>query len=156
MATAIPSLADLVEMISPSVIRIDTESGIGSGVIIETDVSDGSALVLTAHHVIDRASYIEVKVYDSETFNGTVVGIDETRATALIRICCDVGFPPLRLGDASVVKTGSDVIAIGYAQGFLLEGRATVTQGIVSAVRYSTEFKRWEIQTDAPLNPGNS
>jgi serine protease Do len=113
-------------------------------------------LVLTAHHVIDRASYIEVKVYDSETFNGTVVGIDETRATALIRICCDVGFPPLRLGDASVVKTGSDVIAIGYAQGFLLEGRATVTQGIVSAVRYSTEFKRWEIQTDAPLNPGNS
>jgi S1-C subfamily serine protease len=156
IATATPSLVDIVKRISPSIVRIDTESGMGSGVIIENNVSDGSALVLTAFHVINRASFIEVRVFDSETFDGNVVGVDTRRDTALIRICCHVGFSPLAVGNTDVVKTGSDLYAVGYPIGNLLQGRATVTQGIVSAVRYNTEFARWEIQTDAPLNPGNS
>ena len=156
VATATPSLVDLVDRARPSVARIDTESGMGSGVIIETNEADGSALVITAFHVVDRASFILVTVFDSQTFDGTLLGVDMPRDIALVRICCDPGFPSLELGDASVVKTGSEVIAVGYPSGFLLEGRATGTTGIVSAVRYNTEFNRWEIQTDAPINPGNS
>ena len=60
----------------------------------------------------------------------------------------------LPFGDASMVAVGSDVIAIGYALG--IEGPATVTRGIVSAIRYQSEFDRWVIQSDAPINPGNS
>jgi hypothetical protein len=46
------------------------------------------------------------------------------------------------------------VIAIGYALG--LEGPATVTRGIVSAIRYMSDADRWVVQTDASINPGNS
>ena len=61
--------------------------------------------------------------------------------------------PPVR-GNAAALQPGDEVVAIGYALG--LPGQATVTQGIVSAVRYDSAYRSDVIQTDAAINPGNS
>ncbi len=147
-----PSLAEMVEQVKPGVVRINASSGVGSGVVLEAR-DDGSGLVLTNYHVVGDAYRIDVLVGDSRTFRGKVVGFDETRDVAVLEICCDQ-FHPLRFSGRDEVTPGSEVVAIGYALG--LAGNATVTRGIVSAVRYHPALKAWVIQTDASINPGNS
>jgi len=133
---------------------VNTNLGVGSGVIFETDASDRSALLLTNYHVIEGASQVTVVVNDEETYAGIILGVDDVRDLAVVRICCSVNFRALTFGDVSLVKVGSEVIAIGYALG--LGGPATVTRGIVSAIRYDEDAARSVIQTDASINPGNS
>ena len=135
-------------------VRIDTNLGSGSGVIFETNASDGSALVITNYHVIEGNSSISVLINDSTSYAGVLLGIDPLRDLAVVRICCDADSQSLPFGEASEVEVGDEVIAIGYALG--LQGEATVTRGIVSAIRYDGDSDRWVIQTDAPINPGNS
>ena len=71
----------------------------------------------------------------------------------MVKICCG-SFSKLPFGDADSLEPGDEVIAIGYALG--LSGEATITRGIVSAVRYDDSHQSDVIQTDAALNPGNS
>jgi S1-C subfamily serine protease len=155
LATNIPnmSVSDLVKEIRPSVVRINTNTGTGSGVIINTNF-DGSAHLLTNYHVIEGTSSISIVVNDLEQYTGILLGTDALRDLAVIRICCSEDFQERPLADASTVLTGDEVVAIGYALGY--EGVATVTTGIVSALRYEKKWDRWVIQTDAPINPGNS
>jgi S1-C subfamily serine protease len=127
--------------------------GSGSGVIFETNATDGSALVLTNFHVIEGASRVDVVVNDRITHVGAIQGTDPARDLAVVRICCG-GFQAAPFGDAAGLKVGAEVVAIGYALG--IPGSATVTRGIVSAVRFEGDTQRWVIQTDAPMNPGNS
>jgi len=148
------SLEDLIERVRPSVVRIDTNLGVGTGVMFEVGQADLSALILTNYHVVEGASGVTVTVNDSVTYKGSLLGVDTQRDLALVKICCSASFKAIRLGDADSVKVGSDVIAIGYALG--VKGPATVTRGIVSAIRYEDSTARWLIQTDAPINPGNS
>jgi len=70
-----------------------------------------------------------------------------------VSICCG-SFNPLTFGDAANVQAGTEVVNIGYALGII--GEASVSRGIVSAVRYDGDYRRWVIQTDATMNPGNS
>ena len=70
-----------------------------------------------------------------------------------LEICCS-RFHSLAFKNAATLNSGSEVVAIGYPLG--LSGAATVTRGIVSAVRYDSRHQAWVIQTDAPINPGNS
>jgi S1-C subfamily serine protease len=126
----------------------------GSGVIIETDDSVGSALLLTNYHVIKNSASVQVTVNDIETYPGNVLGLDTTRDLAMVRICCRVGFEPLQLADPSRIRAGDEVTAIGYALD--LDGQATVTRGIISAERYTDDSDVWWIQHDAAINPGNS
>ena len=60
----------------------------------------------------------------------------------------------LEFGDAVGLEVGDEVVNIGYALG--IEGQATVTKGIVSALRYDSDHQAYVIQTDASINPGNS
>jgi len=147
-------LETLIEEVRSGVVRIETDRGIGSGVIFETRATDRSALVLTNYHFVEGASRVDVVVNDFSTYAGVLLGFDHVRDLAVLRICCDAGFKPLSFGDATDLKVGTLVIAMGYALG--LSGGATVTSGIVSAVRYEGDTDRWVIQTDAALNPGNS
>ena len=132
-------------------VRIETSTGNGTGFIFET--TGQTALVLTNHHVIDDANRIQVVVNDAQRYRATVRGYDAYRDLAVLEICCG-DFQALDFHDSQNVKSGSEVIAIGYALG--ITGSATVTRGIISAVRYDTEYKSWVLQTDAPINPGNS
>ena len=147
-----PDLATMIERVKSGVVRIETYSGGGTGFIFENDTSQ-SALVLTNYHVIEDAALVEVLVDEFRSYTGRVVGYDSVRDLAVLRICCG-RFQTLDLQGSGSVKSGSEVVAVGYALG--LTGEATVTRGIVSAFRYSPEHRAWVIQTDAPINPGNS
>ena len=145
-----PDLATMVEEVRPGVVRIETSEGNGSGLIVDT-TSDGSALVLTNYHVVEDTSIIGVEVEDSDYYKGYIEGFDADIDLAVLSICCG-DFSPLTLGDVSSVKPGSEVIAIGYPLG--LPGEASVTRGIVSAMRSEGDYEI--IQMDAPINPGSS
>ena len=141
----------MVSEARPAVVRIETSSGSGSGVIFDTQGSTG--YVVTNHHVVEGNAEVRVTVGDSLTYLGTVLGTDQVRDLAVVRICCG-SFKALPFGDASALRPGDAVVAIGYALG--LPGQATVTRGIVSAVRYDSSYGSEVIQTDAAINPGNS
>ena len=76
-----------------------------------------------------------------------------TRDLAVVSICCG-DFTSLEFGDAAALEAGDEVVNIGYALGF--SGEATVTKGIVSALRYESRYQAYVIQSDAVINPGNS
>ncbi len=141
----------MIQQVRPAIVRIETNTGTGSGAIFDTQGQTG--YVITNHHVIEDASQVTVIVNDSSRYPGTILGSDPTRDLAVIRICC-ARFTTLPFGNASNLKTGDEIIAIGYALG--LQGQATATRGIVSAIRYDTEYRTNVIQTDAAINPGNS
>ena len=90
---------------------------------------------------------------DTTTYQGTVLSVDSVRDLAVVSICCG-SFHSLTFGRASRLDPGDEVVAIGYALG--MQGPATITKGIVSAVRYDSRHEAWVIQTDASINPGNS
>ena len=131
--------------------RIESGSGSGSGVIVRAQGQTG--YVVTNQHVVGDASGVNVIVNDSTTYHGSVLGTDTVRDLAVVSICCG-NFRALAFGDAAALQSGDEVITMGYPLG--LTGAATVTRGIVSAVRYDTEHQSDVIQTDAAINPGNS
>ena len=160
----VPDLAQMIDRVKPGVVRINTSGGVGSGIIIEASEgpsNERKGLVLTNYHVVGDAFRIDVLVDDSRTFRGRLVGFDERRDLAVVEICCHAPnerFSHLSFSSAAEISPGpvpgSEVVAIGYALG--LTGNATVTRGIVSAVRYHPGMQAWVIQTDASINPGNS
>ena len=73
----------MIEDVRPSVVRIRTDKGSGSGVIFEVD--DDAALVLTNYHVIEDASDTQVEVNDSSTYSAELLGTDSVRDLAVLR-----------------------------------------------------------------------
>ncbi len=141
-------MSSMVKQARPAVVRIQTSSGSGSGVIFETQGRTG--YVVTNHHVVEGEARVNVIVNDSVTYRGTVLGTDRVRDLAVVSICC-ANFRTLPFGNAATLQPGDEVVAIGYALG--LPGQATVTRGIVSAVRYDSAYRSDVIQTDAAINP---
>lgn len=118
--------------------------GGGSGFVV-----DAASLVLTNHHVVDRAAAIEVRFNDGVRRRATLVTSDQANDLAVLRVELPAGASALTLADSDGVRVGEAAIAIGSPFGLA----QTVTQGIVSATGRS---ERGLIQTDAPINPGNS
>jgi len=126
--------------------------GKGSGVIITPD-----GYIVTNSHVIEGAAIIRVTMVDGRKYQGRVVGSDPAVDLAVVKIDAR-DLPAAELGDSDKLKVGEYVLAIGYPLGF----GTTVTHGIVSATdRRNLEVAegrvlRQAIQTDAPINRGNS
>ena len=76
-------------------VKIETNLGTGSGVIIDTKITGNDAYVLTNYHVIEGASQVSVIVIDSLVYNGEITGIDANRDLAVLRICCNASFRAL-------------------------------------------------------------
>ena len=150
---------------SPSVVNITTQGvgrnffnqpvpqeGAGSGFVFD----DQNHLV-TNFHVIDGATKIVVMLDNGQAYDATIVGTDPSSDLAVLSIVAQ-GLPdPLPLGDSSKLKVGQFVIAIGNPFGL----SETATFGIVSALGRTIQspngrFIGEAIQTDAPVNPGNS
>ena len=144
-------LSDMVKRVRPAVVRIQTGTNEGSGVIFETQGQTG--YVLTNFHVVERHRNVSVVVNDATTYRGSILGGDRVRDLAMLSICCG-SFETLAFGNASALEAGDGIIAIGYALG--LSGEATITRGIVSAIRYDSQHQSDVIQTDAAINPGSS
>ena len=144
-------LSEMLKRVRPAVVRIEAGPGTGSGAIFETEGQTG--YVITNHHVVEGYGQVSVTVNDTTTYRGTVLGVDSVRDLAVVSICCG-SFHSLTFGRASSLDPGDEVVAIGYALG--IQGPATITKGIVSAMRYNSRYEAWVIQTDASINSGNS
>lgn len=185
-ARAVDSYADLVAQVAPAVVTIRSErvvrqaaspfggdddlfqqffgrqgrqmvpqqpreeGALGSGVIVSPD-----GYILTNHHVVDKASQIRVELTDRRSFAAKVVGSDQPSDLAVLKIEA-TGLHSLTLGDARKVRVGDVVLAIGNPLGV----GQTVTMGIISGKGRSTGLSDGSfedfLQTDAPINQGNS
>ena len=146
-----PSLTDLIQRLKQSVVRIETESGSGSGVIFDTSRTVG--YVITNYHVLEGADRIRVTVRDLPRFTPTVLGLDPVHDLAVLTMSGSK-FKSVPFGDTTKMRSGTEVLNIGYALRF--EGEASVTRGIISAVRQDSRLGGKVFQTDAAVNPGNS
>ena len=131
-----------------------SEQALGSGFVI-----DKAGHIVTNYHVIEGADEIEVSFSNQDTLKAKIVGSDPSTDIAVLRVeASSRGLTPLELGNSDDVRVGDPVVAIGNPFGL----DRTATAGIVSAVqrRSITAPNGFTIdhviQTDAPINEGNS
>jgi serine protease Do len=157
-----PDFSGIVTKYGPAVVNISVKhfgdpsgesgdrpsSALGSGFIISSD-----GYILTNNHVVDGADQVSVKLTDKRTFRAKVIGKDKTTDVAVLKIDAH-DLPTVKIGDPSQSKVGEWVVAIGSPYGF----DSTVTSGIISAKArtMSDDAATPFIQTDVPVNPGNS
>lgn len=175
---AVNSFADAVQRAAPAVVNIYTarlvterippnaieelfgdarpryrqrvERSLGSGVIV-----DNAAHVVTNHHVIATADLIRAQLADGRVADAKIVGRDPDTDLAVLKLDLKDNIPVMPLGHSDRLRPGDIVLAIGNPVGL----SQTVTQGIVSATgRGQLGVATFEnfIQTDAPINVGNS
>jgi len=176
----LPTLAPMLQEVTPSVVNIATSSmvvqhsplfndpffrhffdvpqkrrerkktGLGSGVII--DAKQG--YIVTNNHVIEKADDIVVTLSDGRKFDATIVGRDPGADVAVIQVEAE-DLNAIEIANSEKLRVGDFVVAIGNPFGL----GQTVTSGIVSALgRSGLGIEKYEnfIQTDASINPGNS
>ncbi|OXH89662.1 2-alkenal reductase [Burkholderia multivorans] len=124
-------------------------ANLGSGVIVSPE-----GYILTNQHVVDGADQIEVALADGRTATAKVIGSDPETDLAVLKINM-TNLPTITLGRSDQARVGDVVLAIGNPFGV----GQTVTMGIISATRpqppRNNTFENF-IQTDVPVNPGNS
>jgi S1-C subfamily serine protease len=158
-------IPELFKRVSPSVVYITAvaidpfkitnrvNSVIGSGFIISDD-----GLVLTNSHVVFGRQAVTVTLDDGRRTQAKVLGADPILDIAVLRIPVPPeGHPKATLGDSEAIRIGEEVIAIGNPLGL----EQTLTQGVVSGVNRILPESPMSlmlplIQTDAPINSGNS
>ena len=178
---SLPSLAPMLEQVTPAVVNIATEGHVelqtnplfndpffrrffnfraqplqrktqSLGSGVIVDAARG--LVLTNNHVIANADTITINLRDGRNFNAELVGSDPDTDVAVVRIPAE-DLTALKLADSEKLRVGDFVVAIGNPFGL----GQTVTSGIISALaRSGLGITGYEdlIQTDASINPGNS
>ncbi|MEO8467478.1 MAG: Do family serine endopeptidase [Gammaproteobacteria bacterium] len=179
-----PSLAPMIEKISPAVVNISVSGSVteGGNPLANDEffkrffdfkdkepqerkheveaagsgviVDAAKGYILTNHHVIENADKITVTLLDNRSLSAKVIGSDKGSDLAVVKVEAS-GLTSMPLADSSKLRVGDYVVAIGNPFGF----SHTVTSGIVSALgRSGINRDAYEdfIQTDASINPGNS
>ncbi|MFW2372150.1 MAG: DegQ family serine endoprotease [Gammaproteobacteria bacterium] len=180
---ALPSLADMVERVTPAVVNISTRSKVNIsqnplfndpffrrffdipsqpqqsrpqslGSGVVIDADQG--YIITNHHVVGRADEITITLRDGRELQARLLGSDPEADVALLQVPVPAkGLTAIKLSDSTDLRVGDFVVAIGNPFGL----GQTVTSGIVSALgRSGLGIEGYEdfIQTDASINPGNS
>jgi len=150
---------DAAATASPSIVKIESAGGLGSGVVV-----DARGYIVTNYHVlagqqgrVDRQSRYTVTLADGASYQAAIAGTDAPDDLAVLKISA----PNLRAlppADSSGLRVGQFVLAVGNPLGY----SQTVTFGIVSTLRRTVAengpatFIPDMIQISAPINPGNS
>lgn len=157
------TLPELFTRVEKSVVQITDsdetsplDSRLGSGFVY-----DDNGHIITNHHVVNGGGRIDVTFLDGTVYRATLMGSDPYTDLAVLYVK-DVPqekLVPLPLADSTTVRVGEQVAAIGNPFG--LSG--SMTAGIISGVGrlipndLAGQFSIPDIiQTDAPVNPGNS
>ena len=153
-----PGLVDII-----STLKYNSETAEGTGMIISS-----SGLVLTNNHVIDGATTVQARLVDpghnsAASYPAQVVGYDATDDVALLQLQGASGLPTETFGNSSQVSLGTQVLALGNAEG---QGGAKAAAGIINALNRSiqasdegsnsTEDLNHMLQTNAPIKQGDS
>lgn len=152
--------ADVYSQVARSTVKVLTNEGSGSGVVIDSD----SKLILTNNHVTNGYSVVGIQFSedseDAEIILADVIQVDEISDLSLLRLnFANNKLEPLRFA-SQPIRIGEDVHAVGHP----LQEDWTYTRGYVSQIRdsYSWQTSPLEhhvadvIQTQTPINPGNS
>jgi Do/DeqQ family serine protease len=180
-ARELPTLAPMIDKISPAVVNIAVTSNVSAGPATQQDellrrffdfdgppgrrreiegagsgviVDSSKGYILTNHHVIANADKITVTLLENRSLTARVVGTDEGSDLAVLQVDA-ANLTSIPFGDSSALRVGDYVVAVGNPFGF----SNSVTSGIVSALgRSGLNNEAFEdfIQTDASINPGNS
>jgi len=162
----LPSIADVVALVKPSVVAINTavtsfdffnrpftQQGAGSGWII-----DENGIILTNNHVIEGASTITATMNDGNTYDVDIstVFTDPLNDLAIFKIDAQ-NLPALTIGNSTKLRVGDWVVAIGNSLGLGISAK----QGIVSRQEVAIPVSQGQtlynlIETSAAINPGNS
>lgn len=169
-------VTEVVETVTPTVVGVTNiqrqndywreqgsiEAGTGSGVIYK--ITDGTAYIVTNHHVIEGADQVEVVLYDDTHVEAEVIGSDLFSDLAVLRMSDDSVDQAIEIGISQNVKVGEPAIAIGNPLGLMFS--SSVTQGVISGTERTIpqdfdmdgrpDWQAEVIQTDAAINPGNS
>jgi len=162
-APVLPSIADVVAKVKPSVVAIDievitydifnrplTQPGAGSGWIIDED-----GLIVTNNHVVEGAKTVTVTLADGRTFPAETIRTDPLTDLAIVKINTK-NLPTANIGDSSKLRVGDWVIAIGNSLGLGISAKEGIVsrQGVSITVSGQTLYDL--IETSAAINPGNS
>lgn len=139
--------SDVWKLTHASIVSIKSDGGIGSGW-----VAARNGLIVTNHHVVGYEPQVDIDFLSGQSLRADVVWADSRLDIAFLLPCEPIGAPALTVLTAGQAKVGQRVYAVGHPRGLAF----TMTEGIVSAVERKTERGVPLIQTDAPLNPGNS
>lgn len=154
-----PNFSGIVAKYGPAVVHVEARSGeetadgghagaLGTGFIVSQD-----GYILTNNHVVEGAERVTIKLTDGRKFPAQVIGTDKQGDVAVLKIAGS-GLPTVKIGNPANSKVGDWVVAIGSPYGL----DNTVTSGIISAKSrtLSEDNPMPFIQTDVPVNPGNS
>jgi S1-C subfamily serine protease len=155
---------EIYERAASGVVQITATSG-NVGGVAPTQGAQGSGFVIdkaghivTNYHVVQGSTAIQVSFSNRDTVEAQLVGTDPSTDVAVLEVdTTPSALTPLPFGDSDKVQVGDAVVAIGNPFGL----ERTATSGIVSALqRLITAPNRFTIdhviQTDAPINHGNS
>jgi serine protease Do/serine protease DegQ len=182
LSSGLPSLAPMLENVTPAVVNIytineveeknnqiddllyrkffnipgkqETRKRNRSGLGSGVIINKNKGYIITNNHVIAKAKDIKVKLQDGREFKATLVGSDPASDIAVIKIKAKK-LKSLKFANSDKLRVGDFVVAIGNPFGI----GQTVTSGIISALgRSGLGIEAYEnfIQTDASINPGNS
>jgi len=153
-------IINAVGQIKNAVVKIDVigekngrkiPSGSGSGFVFSSD-----GLIFTNAHVIAKAGKIRVTLLDGAELDATVTGRDPDSDIAILKIYGN-GYSVATLGDTQELQIGQFLIAIGNPLGYQHSVSTGVLSGVGRTLRTATgQIIENVLQTDAPLNPGNS
>jgi serine protease Do len=142
---------ELVERVSPSVVTVQTDGGLGSGVVLRPDV------VVTNAHVVGPTRDVTIVFADGMSSPGTVLATDAVTDLAVVRTQ-RADLPVLEFR-TELPNPGEPAVAIGSPLGF----QNSVTAGIISGLHRDIPGSAAQtaslvdlIQTDASISPGNS
>ena len=151
------SLQQLYERCADTIVAItgtvENESGYywGTGVI-----ASANGLIVTNAHIIDGCDSAKVTLYNDESYEAKLVGVDGISDLALLKIDAE-GLPAAVFGDTSGIAVGDEVAAIGNPLGE--DFRSTLTNGIISAIDRGLNYNGRTmslLQTNTAINQGNS
>jgi S1-C subfamily serine protease len=153
------STGQIAEMVNPATVLVSVSTsdaiGYGTGFFVRSN-----GYIVTNYHVVANARSMSVTLYTGETLEPTLKWFSAADDLAVLKVE-GRDFPTVSIGDSEEVAVGDTAIAIGNPSG--VNCPWTTTQGIISAVNReitvespSAIIDMVMIQTDAPLNPGNS